>query len=167
MHTRHCGTPASRVTCVSGEQSYERPVPRRTQRQGPADAIVKRDILVVDDDEHIREVLGVAFQATGRWAVSTAPDADEACAKFAARRPAVVLTDWDMPGGDGPELCRRLRQIAPAHDVPIVMLTAKVGARLRPELRRLGVRAVLAKPFDPFDLLEQVAALLEDHLHAS
>lgn len=78
-------------------------------------------ILVVDDDETIREMIGCALEQDGHT-VFTASDGVVALEEFAAHEIDVVVLDLMLPGLDGLEVCRRLRA---EHTVPIIMLTAR------------------------------------------
>ena len=119
-----------------------------------------RRVLVVDDEDHIREVAGVSLEAVGGWRVTTASSGAEAIEKAAAERPDAILLDVMMPEMDGPTTFHHLQGEESTRDIPVVLLTAKVHAADRRRLDDLGVAAVLAKPFDPMTLSEQVAGAL-------
>ncbi len=117
-------------------------------------------ILVVDDDPYIRDVVAQLLEGEG-YQIEEATNGAEALSVVndLARRPNVILLDLMMPVMDGWEFARRLQEHIPPLNIPIVVLSA---ARLPNErLTVLGARAVLAKPFDVDELLEQVARLVE------
>ena len=119
---------------------------------------MKRRVLIVDDEADIREVAQLSLEMTAGWEVLTAPSGREALALVEAVRPDAVLLDVMMPGMDGPTTLRHLQERG--SDVPVVLLTAKVQSADQRQFASLGVAGVLAKPFDPMTLADEVAALL-------
>jgi CheY-like chemotaxis protein len=117
-------------------------------------------VLVVDDDPYIRDVVAQLLEGEG-YRIEEATNGAEALGVVndVTRRPNIILLDLMMPVMDGWEFARRLQERIPPLDIPIVVLSA---ARLPTErLSVLGARAVLAKPFDVDDLLDQVARLVD------
>jgi two-component system response regulator MprA len=114
------------------------------------------DVLVVDDDPKITSLLRRALRAEG-YAVRTAQDGAEALARAREREPDLVVLDWLMPGIDGLEVCRRLRETS---DVPILMLTARDETADRVRGLDSGADDYLVKPFALDELLARVRALL-------
>jgi CheY-like chemotaxis protein len=119
-----------------------------------------RRILLVDDDDMIREVAQLTLEAVGGYEVLTATGGAEGVAKASAERPDAILLDMMMPGMDGPTTAAQLRACDATCDIPIVLLTAKIGAPDRSAWSSLGVVGIIAKPFDPMQLPDQVAAAL-------
>lgn len=113
-------------------------------------------ILVVDDDIRIRDVLRRQLSYEG-YQVDTAVDSREAFSRVAENPPDLVVLDWMLPGMDGLEICRRLRQ---ADDMPILMLTAKGTLEDKVDGLDSGADDFLVKPFEPEELLARVRALL-------
>ena len=120
----------------------------------------QKRILLVDDEDDIREVAAISMQAVGGWAVCSAANGGEAIAKAVAEQPDAILLDVMMPDVDGPTTFRRLQADARTRDIPVILLTAKAQAADRRSFEELGVAGVLNKPFDPVSLPGQVAALL-------
>ena len=119
-----------------------------------------RRVLVIDDDDAIREVACVSLSAVAGYQVEEAGSGAEGLEAARAAPPDAVLLDVMMPGMDGPTTLERLRADEATRDVPVVFLTAKV---LRSEVERLqglGARGVIAKPFDPVALAGQLAGIL-------
>lgn len=102
-------------------------------------------ILIVDDEQSVREVLSEYFAEQG-YAVETAGDGEEALAVVRRSTPDLVLLDVRMPGIDGVETLRRMRGIAPA--VSVIMVTANEDVGLARETLKLGALDYVAKPFD-------------------
>jgi two-component system response regulator MprA len=113
-------------------------------------------ILVVDDDSRIRDVLRRQLSYEG-YQVELAGDSKEAFARVADNPPDLVVLDWMLPGMDGLEICRRLRQV---DDMPIIMLTAKGTLDDKIDGLDSGADDYLVKPFEPEELLARVRALL-------
>ncbi|MBI4270887.1 MAG: response regulator [Candidatus Rokubacteria bacterium] len=122
-------------------------------------------ILIVDDEEPVREVLGEYF-ATQGYAVDTAASGGEALTALQRERPDLVLLDIRMPGLDGVETLRRIRSLDGG--LAVVMVTANEDVSLARETLRLGAFDYVAKPFD-FSYLDRVvaAALLRESGPAS
>lgn len=120
----------------------------------------QRHVLVVDDDELLREVAKAALELVGGWRVTTVRSGGEAQSQAVALRPDAILLDVMMPGLDGPGTVRGLRQDARTHDIPIVFLTAKLSAGKHTAWEHLDLAGVIPKPFDPMTLATDMAHLL-------
>ncbi|MEM1096193.1 MAG: ATP-binding protein [Bacteroidota bacterium] len=116
-----------------------------------------RSILVIDDEESIREVLAEVLEACG-FTVLTAQDGTEGVALLAEHRHAVVLiiTDMMMPYMDGPSTLRVIRRIKP--DVLVIAMSG-VLRDLQTDMRKLDVAAYLPKPFSTQQLMDVLADL--------
>ena len=121
---------------------------------------MSRRVLVVDDDDAIREVAQMALEMVAGWQVDLAASGEEALDISRAAPPDALLLDVMMPTMDGPSVVAALRADARTHDIPVVLLTAKVQPAERRRWEGLGVAGVLAKPFDPLRLAEEVSDLL-------
>jgi CheY-like chemotaxis protein len=121
---------------------------------------MSKHILLVDDEDDIREVATISFEAIGRWQVSSAGSGAEGIDKAIAEQPDVILLDVMMPDLDGPSTFNRLRQDPRTRGIPVIFLTAKVRAADRRRAEQLGATGVLTKPFDPISLPAQVEAIL-------
>ena len=122
-------------------------------------AVRPRRILVVDDDELLREVATTALELVGGWEVVTAPSGSAAEERAAALVPDAILLDVMMPEVDGPMTLAALRANPATRDIPVVFLTAK-AATDDPRWSGLGLTGVLAKPFDPMRLADDLSAML-------
>ena len=117
------------------------------------------NILVVDDDPEILSLVKRGLTYEG-YAVETASNGTEALAKARDREPDLVILDIMMPGLDGIEVSKRLRQ---AGSVPILMLTAKGTVSDRVAGLDSGADDYLVKPFAFDELLARIRALLRRH----
>jgi DNA-binding response OmpR family regulator len=113
-------------------------------------------ILVVDDDEHIRELASLYLEKEG-FQVLCASDGPAALEAMRRSGPALVVLDLMLPGIDGLEVCRRLRQHS---DVPILMLTARNEDVDKIVGLELGADDYLTKPFNPREMVARVKAIL-------
>lgn len=113
-------------------------------------------VLVVDDDETVRDVVRRYLEAGG-FGVEVAGDGTEGLRLFAERKPDLVVLDVMMPGVNGLEVCRRLRQTS---QVPVVLLTALGEEEDRIAGLRLGADDYVTKPFSPRELALRVASVL-------
>lgn len=111
-------------------------------------------VLVVDDEPDIRFLLRTTLELAG-YAVIEASHGEAALESVRVSPPALVITDRMMPRMSGGELIERLRADSGTAAIPIVMLTGTRGVQP-------GADAVLTKPFEPGELIELVARLLEE-----
>ncbi len=116
----------------------------------------KKQVLVVDDDQAIRELLA-EYLAKNNYQVSTAEDGVEMDKKLLENRPDLIILDIMLPGDDGFTLCQRIRQDS---NVPIIMLTANSDEMDRILGLEIGADDYIAKPFSPRELLARIKALL-------
>ena len=119
-----------------------------------------RRVLLIDDDDAIREVAVVALEVVGGWEVLSAGSGQEGVRLAVRERPDVVLLDVMMPGMDGPTALSLLRADSRTQDIPVIFLTAKLQAAEQRRWDGLHVAGVLAKPFDPMRLPGQISDLL-------
>jgi two-component system OmpR family response regulator len=116
-------------------------------------------ILIVDDDAHIREVVGFALQKAG-YATVSAEHGRQALEKFQQERPALVVLDILMPEMDGTEVCRAIRSQGSNRNTPIIFLSSKDDEVDRIVGLELGGDDYLSKPFSPRELVARVRAIL-------
>jgi two-component system response regulator MprA len=118
---------------------------------------MKAHLLVVDDDPRITEVVRRIFAYEG-YSVATAASGQEALNRALERPPDLIVLDILLPGLDGLEVARRLREAGDT--VPILMLTARDAVENRVEGLAVGADDYLVKPFAPEELVARVKALL-------
>lgn len=114
---------------------------------------MQRYVLVVDDDELIRQLLATILAEEG-YPVRSASDAYQAMEEVSTDLPGLLLLDLMMPGVSGIEFLTRLRRSEPWHDLPVILISAH--PRVHEIAQELGAYAALAKPFDVAALLNQV-----------
>ena len=113
-------------------------------------------LLLVDDDRDLVEVLTYVLQREG-FSVVAAFDGEGAWRQFQSEQPSLVILDINMPGIDGLEVCRRIRE---ASTVPVVMLTARADEVDIIRALGLGADDYVTKPFSPRQLVARVKAVL-------
>ena len=116
-----------------------------------------RRVLVVDDDELLREVAKASLELVAGWAVTVAASGVEAQEKARVEQPDAIMLDVMMPGQDGPTTFVELRNDPATRQIPVIYLTAKNNTE---GWTGDGLAGVIAKPFDAMRLAAQVSELL-------
>lgn len=119
-----------------------------------------RTVLVIDDSDLIRAVAKLALGRQEGWEVICAESGAEGLDLAHRNQPDAVLLDVVMPGFDGPDTCKRLREDDATREIPVIFLTAQSDEAELARLAELDVAGVIAKPFEPAGLAAQVSALL-------
>jgi CheY-like chemotaxis protein len=121
-----------------------------------------RLILIIDDEDDIREVAALSLEATAGWEIITACSGADGmhAAANPTRKPHAILMDVMMPGMDGPTTFRKMQQNPDTAGIPVLLLTAKVQGVDQRRFADLGVAGVLFKPFDPLTLATQISSVL-------
>jgi two-component system, OmpR family, response regulator len=115
-----------------------------------------KTLLYVEDDPDIQEIAVLALGHVGGFSVTVASSGPEALELATACVPDLILLDVMMPGMDGLATLERLRAAPETNSVPVIFMTAKVQDREIQSYRKAGAVGVIAKPFDPMTLAEQV-----------
>ncbi len=116
-------------------------------------------ILAVDDESDIVDLVSYNLRGEG-FSVSTASDAEEALKKIRDEEFSLILLDLMLPGMQGMELCRKLRNVPKTRDVPIIMLTAKIEEVDRVLGLEMGADDYITKPFSVRELVARIKAVL-------
>ena len=120
----------------------------------------RRRILLIDDEDDIREVVQLSLEMTAAWEVLAASSGKEGVAKAESEKPDAILLDVMMPELDGPATLKLLKANPAIRGIPVVLLTAKVHSAERSRFSELGAAAVMTKPFDPLKLASEIAEAL-------
>ena len=131
------------------------------KKAAPAPADERPLALVVDDSITVRRVTERFLQRHG-MRVMTAKDGLDAIAVIADSKPDVILLDIEMPRMDGYEFASHVRNDDRFSDVPIIMITSRVGDKHRARAIELGVNDYLGKPYQDAQLLEAIQRQLEE-----
>jgi two-component system phosphate regulon response regulator PhoB len=119
----------------------------------------KLDILVVEDEPDILELLRHVLEKDGHM-VRTAETGEEALQKLRMATPQLLLLDLMLPGMDGLELCRRVRQNPDTRELPVIMLTARGEENDVVAGLNLGADDYITKPFSPRVLMARLQAVI-------
>ena len=117
-------------------------------------------ILIIDDEDDIREVAALSLETVAGWDVVTANSGAQGLLRAVEHQPDAILLDVMMPGMDGPTTFRELRKNPATARIPVVLLTAKVQSNDQRRFADLGVNAIHFKPFDPLTLAQQISDAL-------
>jgi CheY-like chemotaxis protein len=119
---------------------------------------VSKHILIVDDEDDIREIVEMALQQTAGWQTLAASSAAEGLVRARAEVPDAILLDVTMPDMDGVTALAHLKADEQTSAIPVILLTASVRVGRGGQA---GLAAgVILKPFDPMTLAQQVSELL-------
>lgn len=117
-------------------------------------------ILLIEDEPDIQAVASSALELTRGWQVEVAGSGLAGIEAARSRPPDAIVLDVMMPGMDGTETFRRLRETPETRPCPVVFMTAKVQTDERARLEAMGPEGVVAKPFDPLTLGDELARIL-------
>jgi chemosensory pili system protein ChpA (sensor histidine kinase/response regulator) len=131
------------------------------KRAAPTEADTKPLALVVDDSITVRRVTERFLQRNG-LRVATAKDGLDAISVMQDHKPDVILLDIEMPRMDGYEFASHVRNDPRVVDVPIIMITSRVGDKHRARAIELGVNDYLGKPYQDSQLLDAIRRQLEE-----
>ncbi len=120
--------------------------------------MINKPILIVDDEKNIRLTLSQALETLGAE-IDTAANGEEALTKLKEKGFGLILLDIRMPGMDGMEVLRRVREIRP--DIRIIMITAYGTVESAVEAMKLGAVDFLQKPFEPEEIRELVLRVMD------
>ncbi|CAM3688845.1 response regulator [Nocardiopsis rhodophaea] len=136
-------------------------IPRRLRRRGASltavDDVLAR-VLVVDDNEVIRQLISVNLQLEG-FEVHTAVDGEDCLEQAAEVRPDVITLDVMMPRLDGWVTASRLRESEETQDMKVLLITARAQGDDVKRGQQIGVDGYLTKPFEPTELVRIVRDL--------
>lgn len=121
----------------------------------------KLRLLYVDDESDIRDIVEIALEDEMDLELRLCPSGAAALELTQKYRPDLLLLDVMMPGMDGPTTLKRLRELPGCETTPAVFVTAKVQPHEVEQFKALGAIGVIAKPFDPMLLANQVRTLWE------
>ncbi len=116
-------------------------------------------VLIVDDDEKLREYVRVNLEAEG-YQVREAGSAEEGLAALDEEPPDLILLDVMMPKVDGWEMLQRVQEKHGVGSIPVIMFSGKVDERSVEEATSRGAQGFIGKPFDPRALIESTKQLL-------
>lgn len=119
-----------------------------------------RQILVVDDQDLLRELVQMCLEDLAGWETMAAASGEECLQITQTKHFDAILLDMSMPGMNGFEVYDRLQSNPKTQAIPVILLTAKVLPSDRDHFEKMGVAGVIAKPIEPITLTEQIAEIL-------
>lgn len=119
----------------------------------------KRSILIVEDEQAIREMLCYALESAG-FVVEEAEDTQQAMRLIADHLPDLILLDWMLPAKSGVDFTKQLKQHKLTMNIPIIMLTAKAEEESKIVGLEAGADDYVIKPFSPRELIARIRAVL-------
>ncbi|BAY30731.1 response regulator receiver domain protein [Nostoc carneum NIES-2107] len=119
-----------------------------------------KKVLIVDDDDHLRELVQACLEDLGGWKTLTAPSGKEALKIVQTATIDAILLDVSMPDMDGFVVFEKLQENTVSQSIPVILLTARVLPSDRDRFARMGIAGVISKPFEPITISQQVADIL-------
>ena len=126
----------------------------------PENKMIGKQILIVDDQEHLRELIQLCLEDLAGWNTLVAESGQECLQILQTERPNAILLDVSMPGMDGFAVCDRLQSDPITRSIPVILVTAKVLSSDMTNFAEMGVAGVIRKPFEVTTLPEKVAEIL-------
>ena len=149
--------------------AFYTPGGHRRYRRGDLEAFLDRSgpnrgrsgpfVLLVDDDERVRELVRVTLEVEG-YEVREAGSAEEGMDAIAERKPDLILLDVMMPHVDGWEMLRQIQESYGAGAIPVVMFSGKLDDRTGTEAESRGARGFIGKPFDLRQHVDQTKSIV-------
>ena len=119
-----------------------------------------RRILVVDDEEHLRELVQACLEDVDRWETLVAASGEECWQILQIEQPSAILLDVSMPGMDGFAVYEILQSDPITRSIRVILLTAKVLPSDQAKFAQMAVAGIITKPIQPLTLTEEVAEIL-------
>lgn len=119
-----------------------------------------KQILIIDDEERIRELVQACLEDLGGWRTISAASGREGLIMAETPSLDAILLDVSMPDMDGFLCFQKLQENPLTRSIPVVLLTAKVLPDDRVQFAQMGVAGMITKPFNPVTLCEQIAEIL-------
>jgi CheY-like chemotaxis protein len=126
----------------------------------PENKMIGKQILIVDDQEHLRELIKLCLEDLAGWNTLVAESGQECLQILETERPNAILLDLSMPGMDGFAVYDRLQSDPITRSIPVILLTARVMPSDMTNFAEMGVAGVIRKPFEPTTLPGKVAEIL-------
>ena len=117
-------------------------------------------ILVIDDDEGLRELIQFSLENKTDWTVRTAASGEEGIAIAQSQRLDLILLDVVMPEEDGIVVYQKLQNNEVIRMIPVILLTAKARSRDQEKFMGLGIDGIITKPFKTKTLAQTIAQIV-------
>jgi CheY-like chemotaxis protein len=120
-----------------------------------------KSVLIIDDEQDIREVIQAALEDLAGWRVSLADSGSQGILQAKTEPPDAILLDVSMPEMDGFDCFHQLQADPITRAIPVVLLTARILPSDRRQFAEIGVAGIIPKPFNPITIWNQVAQILK------
>lgn len=120
-----------------------------------------KSILLIDDEEAIREVVQMGIEIEAGWQVAIASNGAEGITLAQAQKPDAILLDVMMPDMDGISTLSQLKANQKTQSIPVIFFTAKTQPADKKQFQSLGIVGVITKPFNSMTLASRIAKILE------
>lgn len=120
---------------------------------------MSKTILIVDDSDSLREVVGIALKNAG-YEVIEGTDGEDGLKQLDGKKIHLIISDVNMPNMNGIEMVKKIKEMGEYKFTPIIMLTTESGDDMKDEGRNAGVKAWMVKPFKPEQMLDAVSKLI-------
>ncbi|MEA5626773.1 response regulator [Nostoc sp. UHCC 0251] len=122
--------------------------------------MISKQILVIDDEDDIRQLIQTCLEIMGGWEVLTATSGNQGLILAQSSQPDAILLDVMMPDMDGLTTFQKLQANQTTKHIPVILLTARGRNNDKQIFNELSVKGIISKPFNPQKLADQVAAAL-------
>lgn len=122
--------------------------------------MTSKRILVIDDEDDIRQLIQTCLEIMGGWKVLTATSGNQGLLLAQSSQPDAILLDVMMPDIDGLTTFQKLQANQTTKHIPVILLTATGRKNDKHIFNDLSVKGIISKPFNPQKLADQVAAAL-------
>ncbi|MFZ9739102.1 MAG: response regulator [Prochlorotrichaceae cyanobacterium] len=119
-----------------------------------------RKILIVDDEDHLRELVQACLEDLAGWQTYCAASGEDCLQLLQTESVDAILLDVSMPGMDGLMVYERIKANPTHQSIPVILLTAKVLPSDRAKFTQMGVTGIIPKPIDPSTLVFEIADIL-------
>lgn len=141
----------------NGEDTSQR---EKYPLQSGLEFMLAKRILLIDDERRLARVIQACLSKLGGWTVIVATSGADGLTKAETEQPDAILLDIMMPDMDGIMLLRHLKKHPVTAAIPVILLTAKLPAIAADPNNPLPISGMIAKPFEPLNLAEQIAEIL-------
>ncbi|MBW4565021.1 MAG: response regulator [Mojavia pulchra JT2-VF2] len=121
---------------------------------------MSKRILVIDDEESLRELACTCLEDLGGWEVISVPSGHEGLLQAQENVLDVILLDISMPDMDGFQFYQQIKANLKTHQIPLILLTAKVLPNDYKRFAQLDIAGIITKPFNPLLICTQIAQML-------
>jgi CheY-like chemotaxis protein len=133
---------------------------RRGSDADKDDRVTRRKILLIEDEDDIREIVSLSLESLAGWETISANGGRAGVEQAVLHQPDAILLDVMMPEMDGPTTLRHLRSTPTTKGIPVIVITAKVQTAEKRKLAEFDVQGFIGKPFDPLRLAEEISEAL-------